>query len=119
MPTFDDIRASLHQVKRKHFPRQPLSCAELILPNEFITIETKNFLLLNEGTENKIVIFGTKNFFSLRCESKIVLMDGTFDVVPKIFLGLPDVRIWAGLSRFGPDCPDLTYLSGFDIFVRL
>lgn len=85
LPTFDDIRTSLHQVKRKYFPRQPLSCAELILPNEFITIETKNFLLLNEGTENKIVIFGTENFFSLLCESEIVLMDGTFDVVPKIF----------------------------------
>ena len=34
LPKFDDIRSSLHNVKRLHFPKQPSSCAELKLPNE-------------------------------------------------------------------------------------
>ncbi|XP_018494092.1 uncharacterized protein LOC108863900 [Galendromus occidentalis] len=52
------------------------------------TLSDEDFLLFDDGLEDKILAFGTDEMFSILCESPTVFMDGTFKVVPHLFLQL-------------------------------
>lgn len=75
---------------RKEVPSQPDHRKDLHILGSCRreTLNGRNFILCNDGLEEKILIFGTHEIFSKMCESDILFMDGTFKSVPKFFLQL-------------------------------
>ncbi len=51
----------------------------------FKTYDNKQFVLANDGTEDKIVVFATEENLSILYHSDEVFMDGTFKTCPSIF----------------------------------
>jgi len=49
------------------------------------TIFAKQFLMCDDGSDNKILIFATSEFFKILTEVKTAFGDGTFRSVRKIF----------------------------------
>jgi len=52
------------------------------------TLNGRSFILFDDGSDDKILIFGMSEIFSKICDATTLFMDGTFKNVPKIFLQL-------------------------------
>ncbi|XP_018495047.1 uncharacterized protein LOC108864260 [Galendromus occidentalis] len=89
LPTFDSVRASLYRARAKLTPALPQSRTDIVVEGLYgKTLSDEDFLLFDDGLEDKILAFGTDEMFSILCESPTVFMDGTFKVVPHLFLQL-------------------------------
>lgn len=69
----------------------PKSAKELTLPESYkLTTKKENFVLYDngEGSEERIIIFGTKTGLSMLKKSEHWFVDGTFKTVPTIFTQL-------------------------------
>lgn len=70
-------------------PPQPENRKDLHIPGSWRqTLDGRNFILCDDGLDDKILIFGTPEIFSKMCDAKTLFMDGTFKSVPNIFLQL-------------------------------
>ncbi len=89
LPKLSSVATMMYRVKHKTIPSEPKSCKDLDLSNEFLnTINGNSFLLADEGTDDRILVFGTKDFFIKMCSTENLYSDGTFNSVPKIFMQL-------------------------------
>jgi hypothetical protein len=89
LPTFQQLSSSAYKVRSEHIPIGPQSREHLILENEWTnTVSEKQFLIINHGSKDKILVFFTKEFFEMLSSAKTVFADGTFKSVPKLFLQL-------------------------------
>ena len=69
----------------------PKGPAEIEIPQKYkVTTKEEPFLLFDSGVgdSDRMIIFSTPTFFSLLKESKIWYADGTFKVVPDLFLSI-------------------------------
>ena len=86
IPVFENIKDSLYKVKHKFIPPNPSKRADLVLNGNWIkTNDKKDFLLIDDGQEDKILVFGTLEFLQKLCNCKTIFMDGTFYISPEIF----------------------------------
>ena len=53
----------------------------------------ENFVLANDGLDDKIVIFGAVNSLRHLAEAETFFMDGTFSVCPSLFYQLFTIHI--------------------------
>jgi hypothetical protein len=89
LPTFSQISSSSYKKRSEFIPIEPSSRSQLILNNEWTTtVYGNNFLIINSGEEDKILVFATIEFFQILTKVKTVFCDGTFRSVPKIFAQL-------------------------------
>ncbi len=89
LKTFDSVATIMYRQKRKHFPHQAMQRRDIAINGEFaVTKKGDQFLLAEEGEEEKILVFGTVMFLKKLCNADYVYMDGTFKVVPSLFLQL-------------------------------
>jgi len=89
LPTFQQLSSSAYKVRSQHIPIGPQSRKDLILKNEWTnTILGKQFLMINDGSKDKILVFFTKEFFEMLSNATTVFADGTFKSVPKLFMQL-------------------------------
>ncbi len=57
------------------------------------TLNGHDFILANDGNEEKLVIFGTVPNLCLLCEAEIIYMDGTFKVAPEMFAQVYSIHV--------------------------
>ncbi len=58
---YDNIRFALSRIRNQSFPSQPKSRIEIVLQTNYQTINGHDFLIANDGLENKILTFGTSD----------------------------------------------------------
>ena len=72
----------------------PRSRAELNLTGDWAkTLDGQDFVLANDGQDDKIVLFGTESSLKLLSEANTYYVDGTFHVTPSIFYQLFTIHI--------------------------
>jgi len=87
--TYENIHSFAYRERRSQIPNLPNTRSDIQLSGERCkSLKNEDFLLVNDGMENKILVFGTKNFLKFLCNSKCVFMDGTFFSAPKLFFQL-------------------------------
>ena len=66
LPTFQSIRPSLYRSRRKRLPCMPRSRADVHFEGEWAqTIDSRQFLLVEDGDDDKVAIFATDNNLKL------------------------------------------------------
>lgn len=89
VPTFSTIRSSMYRARAKVRPVLPQSRSEIVIDWPWAkTLGDEPFLLFNDGTEDRILGFSTAELIHILCDSSVIYMDGTFRVVPSLFLQL-------------------------------
>lgn len=59
---------------------------DLVVPRRFTTLNNEQFLLHDSGPGNdRFLIFSTEQNLKYLSSAEVVLMDGTFDIVPPMF----------------------------------
>ena len=87
LPSLKKFKPALYRARRKRLPKLPHTMAEVLLPEEWTTTEDgRNFLLANDGEEERILIFGTSQNVRHLCAASTTFMDGTFKISPKNIL---------------------------------
>ena len=77
LPTFYSIKSSLYRSRREHLPPTLRTRADLDLSGEWCkTASGEKFV--NDGDDDKIVIFGTENALQHLSEADTFFVDGTF-----------------------------------------
>lgn len=85
-PTFYSVRAGLYRQRRKMIPQIPKLRRDIILEDEWTeTGSGAPFLLSNDGSDDKILLFATSENIKSLCQSSTVFCDGTFYIAPSIF----------------------------------
>jgi hypothetical protein len=56
-----------------------------LLQTNYLTINGHNFLIANDGLENKILIFETIDFLRKAGDGRNLFMDGTSKICPKLY----------------------------------
>ena len=87
------LYSTIYRNKIKNLPCIPKNIDDVNIPYEYSNISGKKFLLCDDGETNKILAFGTEEFFKLLCESSEIYADGTFKSVPSIFSQLYTIHI--------------------------
>ena len=86
LPSLQKYKPTLYRARRKRLPKLPHTLAEITLPEEWRTTEDgRNFLLANDGVEERILIFGTSQNIRYLCAADTIFMDGTFKISPDMF----------------------------------
>ena len=88
MPTFNEIRTVLYRARQSKFPQFPESVHNIEVPPHLSkTLSGKEFIL-NYNRDKGMLVIATSDNLKILSESETYYMDGTFDVVPKIFAQL-------------------------------
>ena len=91
LPSLATVKSSLY---RANLPPMPKSHSELSLSGEWAaTLNGENFLFVDDGEHDKIVIFGTQLFLCHLAEASTFFVDGTFSVCPLIFYQVFTIHI--------------------------
>ncbi|XP_018494115.1 uncharacterized protein LOC108863913 [Galendromus occidentalis] len=89
LPTYRSIQASLYRARASIRPPLPQSRTEIIIAGEWDrTLGNDPFLLFDDGAENRIIGSSTEEMVKILCGVPSVFRDGTFRVVPHLFLQL-------------------------------
>ena len=87
IPNYINIKPTFNKIKRRKFDKQPNHVKDLRLNDRWKQTldKTRKFLLADDGTNGKILIFATDNFLKYLCQAGVILMDGTFYACPSLF----------------------------------
>ena len=89
LPTLANVKSSLHSVRAAARPPLPSSLADIVLSADLtMTQDGERFLMINDGTTDRILGFYTDDALEILCSASTIYMDGTFKVVPTIFCQL-------------------------------
>ncbi|RWS18939.1 uncharacterized protein B4U80_06707, partial [Leptotrombidium deliense] len=79
----------MQRQKTKLLPPEPKSRALINLSGDWLETNNKEqFLAINDGTTDRIVVYATKEFAIRMAKADILFSDGTFKSVPKLFMQL-------------------------------
>lgn len=98
MPSVEATRKIILRARRKLLPPEPSSVEEINIPDNLKKcLNGDQFLLKEISISNqKILIFSTKNEIKNLIEAPYWIMDGTFKTVPNIFLQLYTIHAPVG-----------------------
>ena len=86
LPGFLEVRNSLQRSRAKMRPKLPASRSGIRLQAPWtVGRDGGQFLLFDDGSEDRILGFGSEDAVKILCSAACVLMDGTFRVVPRLF----------------------------------
>ncbi|RWS19101.1 uncharacterized protein B4U80_11224, partial [Leptotrombidium deliense] len=89
LPTFKEYGRTMHRVKSSLLTKDPKNLADMQLTGDWIeTINKQQFVAINDGTSQRIVVFSTNDFAQRLANSEMIFADGTFKSVPKLFAQL-------------------------------
>lgn len=101
LPTFQSIRPSLYRSRRKRRPCMPRSRANVHFEGEWAqTIDSRRFLLVEDGDDDKVVIFATDDNLKLLTEAECLFVDGTFHTCPEVFYQIFTVHAFRSGQQF-------------------
>lgn len=92
LPSFSSKRATMFREKSKQIPTDPKTLEDISLDGEIALYYETPFVLINDGEMERILVFGTDDFFRRMCQCRELFMDGTFHVAPKLFTQLYTVH---------------------------
>ena len=79
----------MYRSRQKRIPLLPKTRTEIDLTSDWVnTLSEERFLLRNEGSSNRILIFSTDAMLHLLCDLDAIYVDGTFQVCPSMFIQL-------------------------------
>ena len=85
LPTFDQVRSSMYRKRRSVIPDLPQRREDIQIPPAYATLNNENFLLVDEGEENRLLMFSTRKNLTILCRCDAVYGDGTFHSSPLLF----------------------------------
>ena len=89
LPDYIQSHSMMQRGRQEVIPIQSKQTNELQLSSRWTTVEVKEggtrFLLVDDGSEDKILIFCTDRFLQILCRSKKIFDDGTFFTCPLLF----------------------------------
>lgn len=125
LPGFLEVRNSLQRSRAKMRPKLPASRREIHLQAPWtLGGDGEIFLIFDDGSEDRILGFGSEDAIEILCSANSVLMDGTFRVVPRIFSQLYTLhasfrnQIMPLLYFLLPDKDKNTYSRMFSLISR-
>lgn len=103
MGNLESTKRTIRRQRAKEHPLNPTTTADLIIPEAWTTTGTENedrFLIYDNGqeSESRMLVFGTDLALQHLAGSTTWMMDGTFDVAPRIFSQLYVIRAPLGES---------------------
>ena len=79
----------------------PRSRADVHFEGEWAqTIESRQFLLVEDGDDDKVVIFATDNNLKLLAEAECLFVDGTFHTCPEVFYQIFTIHAFRSGQQF-------------------
>lgn len=110
----------MHRQRHKIIPNQPQNRCEIVISNDYLlTQKNQQFVLIDTEDEQRIIIFGTRDFFIKMCSTESLYGDGTFYAVPKLFYQLYSLHGFYKDEMIGfvyillPDKTEQTYIRMF------
>jgi hypothetical protein len=95
LPSMNAIKSSLYRSRAKRLPGVPHTRAEVNLEGEWTqTIDGRDYVLANDGIDDRLIIFGTMQNLRLLCHAATIFMDGTFKMAPEMFCQVYSIHIW-------------------------
>ena len=91
IPTFNSLKTSLYRSRRARLPPLPQNRADLDLSGK--TLNGHDFVLIDDGTTDRIVIFCTVDNLHRLAEAEKWFVDGTFHAAPAIFYQLFTIHV--------------------------
>ncbi|CAG2196462.1 unnamed protein product [Mytilus edulis] len=88
LPTFPSLKSSLYRQREDLIPHLPTSLLNIDLQDEWTqTTAAERFLLINDGTFDKILVFATDSNLQhlANNDNNTIYADGTFYTCPSIF----------------------------------
>ncbi len=86
LPTLPAVKSSLYRRRRKLIPQLPATRADVHFEGEWaLSVKGENFLLAEEGADDKIIIFATDDHLRKLAGADMIFIDGTFQTCPRLF----------------------------------
>lgn len=97
MPNKSAMQAMIHRARNRDIPKLPVTLEDLVIPEEYQTINGNYFLIAHYCHEGEIVIiFATEQNLKLLAEAEFWIMDGTFRCSPKLVYQLYTIHAMVG-----------------------
>ena len=88
------MRGCLYRSRAKRLPPIPHTRVEVELTGEWTqTRDGRDFVLANDGVDDRLMIFGTVQNLRLLCYADTVFMEGTFMMAPEMFYQVYSLHI--------------------------
>lgn len=86
VPAFKSVKSSMYRKRAERLPKQPQTLIDMKLDGEWLkTKSNSDFLQIDDGTEDRILVFFTVSNLRILASSKTYYMDGTFHVAARLF----------------------------------
>ena len=91
LPSLESVRSSLYRARHENTPTLPTQRRDVSLSSRFTKIHSgEDFLLVDDGTDDKILIFATEENIRLMSDANAFYIDGTFSTCPSLFYQVCD-----------------------------
>ena len=120
LPTFPSLKSSLYRQREDLIPRLPTFLLDIDLQDEWTqTTADDRYLLINDGTYDRILVFATDNNLQLLAnnDNNTIYADGTFYTCPSLFAQLYTLHALDG--EIFPLVFALLPWNSEDIYIRL
>ena len=88
-------------MKNKVFPGNPSSRKNIVIEAPWSrTIRDDHFVLFENGSDDKIIVFRSNNPLERLCQPDTIYMDGIFDASPRLFAQLYTMHCRVGGKFF-------------------
>ena len=98
LPTFPSLKSSLYRSRQKKFPPLPQNREDIILEGEWSQTTTGENFLVHHGED--IIMFSTEANMRRLSTAKMLFMDGTFEVCPRLFYQIFTIHILENEKQF-------------------
>jgi hypothetical protein len=89
MPPYEAVKSTMYRERMRHRPLLPRCLNDIVIPAVYTkTVRGDHFLLVNDSTEDRIMVFSTALNVQRLCSSATAFMDGTFAACPSLFCEL-------------------------------
>ncbi len=86
LPSLESIRSSLYRARHEDTPILPTLRRDVSLSTRFSNTRSgEDFLLVDDGDDDKIMIFATEENLRLLSDAEAFYIDGTFSTCPSLF----------------------------------
>lgn len=96
VPSFSSIKRTMQRIPRSalNMPPEPSSLQEISIPEDIIKMKDgRSFLLIEDGVEDKILIFASTKGREAIAEHAMFFMDGTFKSCSKQFIQVYTIHV--------------------------
>jgi hypothetical protein len=92
---YNDVRKQLYSVRNKFIPRGPDFRQDIVIPPELTkSLRGEQFLLINDGNEDKIIIYATIENLKKVCDGRKLFSDGTFKSCSNLFQQIYTIHVF-------------------------